>query len=194
MSSIRIVIVEDEQLAAIALARLVRKLEPEADILAMLSSVKQAVEWFSTHTADLVLMDIELGDGQAFRIFEKVPIHAPVIFTTAYDQYAIKAFKANGIDYLLKPVDETELKTALEKYRQWLMRTPDYQALVEYFTAGSPRKEYKQRFMVQAGSRIRSILRKRSPIFSLRKRTYFCVPGKAAAILRNIRSINSKPW
>jgi two-component system, LytTR family, response regulator LytT len=157
MSNIRIVIVEDEQLAAVALAKLVRKLEPEADILAMLSSVKQSVEWFSTHTADLVLMDIELGDGQAFRIFEKVPIHTPVIFTTAYDQYAIKAFKANGIDYLLKPVDETELKAALEKYRQWLLRTPDYQALVEYFTAGSPRKEYKQRFMVQAGSRIRSI-------------------------------------
>jgi DNA-binding LytR/AlgR family response regulator len=157
MNKIRIVIVEDEQLAAESLEKHILKIESEAVVVARLASVKQSIEWFSSNQADLILMDIELGDGQSFRIFEKVTISAPVIFTTAYDQYAIKAFRANGIDYLLKPIDEAELKTALGKFRQWMHEGRDYTELLQYLESGGGKKEYKQRFMVQVGSRIRSI-------------------------------------
>ena len=157
MNKIRIVIVEDEQLAAESLEKHILKIEPDTVVVARLTSVKQSIEWFSSNQADLILMDIELGDGQSFRIFEKVTISTPVIFTTAYDQYAIKAFRANGIDYLLKPIDEAELKTALGKFRQWMHEGRDYTELLRYLESGGAKKEYKQRFMVQAGSRIRSI-------------------------------------
>src|SRR5437763_332474 len=113
MNSIKVLIVEDEKIAAVNLAGMIVQVEPEARILAILSSVKQAIEWFSANHADLIFMDIELGDGQSFEIFSHVKVQEPVIFTTAYDQFAIKAFKSNGIDYLLKPIDEAELKTAI---------------------------------------------------------------------------------
>ena len=102
-------------------------------------------------------MDIQLSDGLYFKIFDHVNFTSPVIFTTAYDQYAIKAFKSNGIDYLLKPIDKSELETALNKYRSLTNNFKDYSLIKNFLTGIKPIPEYKQRFMVQAGNKIRSI-------------------------------------
>src|SRR6185295_18388070 len=111
------VIVEDEPLAAERLEHLIHKLDKEIFIEAKLDSIAAAVKWFSQNTPDLVFMDIHLSDGLCFKLFERTEIKSPVIFTTAYDQYAIKAFKVNSIDYLLKPINEKELSTAIEKFK-----------------------------------------------------------------------------
>jgi DNA-binding LytR/AlgR family response regulator len=170
MNNPKVVIVEDEKITAENLATLILKILPDARIMAMLPSVKQATAWLSMNQADLIFMDIELGDGQSFTIFDQVTISAPVIFTTAYDQYAIKAFKKNGIDYLLKPIDESELKAAIDKFQKLVSRTPDFSALRELITSAQPVKTYKQRFMIQAGSRIRTI-----PVSEI---AYFYFSGK----------------
>ena len=114
-----ILIIEDEPLVARDLAKLVQHLEPTAQLLSTpLGSVETAVQWLSTNKApDLILADIQLSDGISFDIFQQVNPECPIIFTTAYDEYALKAFKLNSIDYLLKPIDRVELARALEKYK-----------------------------------------------------------------------------
>jgi DNA-binding LytR/AlgR family response regulator len=114
----QVVIIEDEIPAANRLARLLQEVDGNMDITRKLDSVEAAVRYFSTdHKTDLIFMDIQLADGLSFDIFTQVDPRAPVIFTTAFDQYTLKAFKVNSIDYLLKPVDEKELVRAVEKYR-----------------------------------------------------------------------------
>lgn len=114
----KIVIIEDEIKTAKALARLITQVTPEAEILASLQSVKGAIDYFSSHEApDLIFMDVQLADGLCFDIFKEVTIKSPVIFCTAYDEYAIEGFKANGIDYILKPFTEETLITAFEKVK-----------------------------------------------------------------------------
>jgi two-component system, LytTR family, response regulator LytT len=157
MNKLRVVIIEDESIAAANLQKLILKIEPDFDIVAILASVKQAVNWFSSANADLIFMDIQLSDGLSFKIFEQISFKTPVIFTTAYDQYAIKAFKSNGIDYILKPIDEDELKAALRKYRNLTSGAADYSMLKNILLGIKPVVDYKQRFIVQAGNRIRSI-------------------------------------
>jgi DNA-binding LytR/AlgR family response regulator len=157
MNNLNVVIIEDEKITADNLALLIAKTEPGIRVLAILSSVKQAISWLSVNHADLLFMDIELGDGQSFEIFEQVTVKSPVIFTTAYDQYAIKAFKKNGIDYLLKPYDESELKAAIQKYQSLVNNNPDFSALRELISQVQPVRNFRQRFLFQAGSRIRSI-------------------------------------
>jgi DNA-binding LytR/AlgR family response regulator len=111
-----ILIIEDEELTARKLQRLLTDIEPSAVVVGMAVSVEESVAWLLTHPKpDLIFMDIELADGQSFDIFNQVAIVSPVIFTTAYDEYAIKAFKVNSIDYLLKPVKEDDLRQALAK-------------------------------------------------------------------------------
>jgi DNA-binding LytR/AlgR family response regulator len=112
----KIVIIEDETAAARNLSSIVRSVIPEAEVTALLESVEESVEWLTTHSEpDLLLVDIHLGDGDSFRIFETTEVTCPIIFTTAYDQYALEAFKVNSIDYLLKPIKEEELRRAVEK-------------------------------------------------------------------------------
>ena len=114
----KIVIIEDETAAARNLQAIVRKVVPEADVLATLESVEETVEWFGAHPCpDLLFMDIHLADGESFRVFDRIDIPCPIIFTTAYDQYALEAFKVNSIDYLLKPIKEEELARSIEKLR-----------------------------------------------------------------------------
>ena len=114
-----VVIVEDEIAASDNLAYLLRKLEPEVEVMDVLDSVQAAVAYFSSHAdMDLVFLDIHLADGLSFEIFEKARIQAPIIFTTAYDQYALKAFKVNSIDYLLKPIDGEELAQSLQQFKE----------------------------------------------------------------------------
>jgi DNA-binding LytR/AlgR family response regulator len=113
----RIVIIEDEKLTAEDLRETILKTVPDARIMAVLYSVSSAIEWFRNNEhPDLIFSDIQLGDGLCFEIFKTICTDTPVIFCTAYDEYALKAFDANGIDYILKPFDETTIEAAFEKY------------------------------------------------------------------------------
>ncbi len=115
----KVVIIEDETAAARNLVAIIGKVIPEAEVVAMLESVEESVEWFGSHPCpDLMLVDIHLADGESFRIFDRVDVACPVIFTTAYDQYALEAFRVNSIDYLLKPIKEEEVRRAMEKLRR----------------------------------------------------------------------------
>jgi DNA-binding LytR/AlgR family response regulator len=152
----KVVIIEDEALAAERLEELILEIRPETDILATLDSVKQSVEWLASHNPDLIFLDIKLSDGLSFAIFEKIDINVPVIFTTAYDEYAIKAFELNSIDYLLKPVREKDLRAGIEKLEN-LRKTmlPDIPALLESLANSKP--EYKKRFLLQYGEKLKKI-------------------------------------
>lgn len=115
--TLRAVIIEDETAAAHNLKVLLAASHPDIEILAILESVVESIEWFEANSApDLVFMDIHLADGNAFRIFERVEVGCPVIFTTAYDQYALDAFKVSGIDYILKPIKQEDLNRAIAKF------------------------------------------------------------------------------
>ena len=117
MNPIRLVIIEDEPLAAERLQKQVEKLKLHTQILAVLESVSQAQKWFSQNPSpDLVLSDIQLGDGISFQIFEKQLVTCPIVFTTSYDEFAIRAFKVQSIDYLLKPIKQEELENAFQKF------------------------------------------------------------------------------
>lgn len=114
----KVVIIEDETAAAQNLAAILRGIDAGIEIVETIDTVVDSVEWFKTHPApDLVFMDIHLSDGESFRIFDNVKVASPIIFTTAYDQYALEAFKVNSIDYLLKPINERDVRRALEKWR-----------------------------------------------------------------------------
>ncbi len=113
----RIVIIEDEKLTADDLSETILKIVPDAQVIAFLYSVSSAIEWFKINEQpDLIFSDIQLGDGLCFEIFKTISINTPVIFCTAYDEYALKAFDANGIDYILKPFDEKTIESAFQKY------------------------------------------------------------------------------
>ncbi len=113
------IIVEDETAAARNLQAMLRQMAPEVEIVAVLESIADSVEWFGANPApDVVFMDIHLADGDSFRIFDLIDIQSPIIFTTAYDQYALKAFSVNSIDYLLKPIEQSQLERALSKLQK----------------------------------------------------------------------------
>ncbi len=115
----KVVIVEDETAAAVNLRSMLKTIVPDVEVLTVLESVEEAVEYFSAEVeADVVFMDIHLADGDSFRIFKSVDIAIPIIFTTAYDEYALEAFKVNSIDYLLKPFKEEDLQRALDKLQR----------------------------------------------------------------------------
>ncbi|MCB0282384.1 MAG: response regulator transcription factor [Calditrichae bacterium] len=152
----RILIVEDETLAADQLKETIVATGVTVTKIDITNSVKETVDWLSVNNADLIFLDIQLGDGSSFDIFEQVKIKTPVIFTTAYNQYAIKAFKLNSIDYLLKPVKKEELKAAIDKYLRLVSSTfPDIKSLVETFK--QEKKEYKKRFLIQVGATIQTV-------------------------------------
>jgi len=156
----RVLIIEDEVMAAERLEAMVRQAIPDVGILAVLDSISSAVPWFSKNEApDLAFFDIQLADGLSFEIFEQAEVICPVIFTTAFDEYALKAFKVNSIDYLLKPIDADELQTAIEKYRHLHKGEDDFslpaqniENVLKLLT-----RQYKTRFVVKVGEHIRSI-------------------------------------
>ena len=112
----KILLIEDEQAAVRRLQKLLVEIDPANEVIGALSSIESAVEWLANHSApDVILMDIHLADGSSFDIFEKVNVTAPVIFATAFDEYALKAFKVNAIDYLLKPIKKVDLEQALQR-------------------------------------------------------------------------------
>lgn len=155
----KVLIIEDEDLTAERLESLLLRYDSGIEILDKIPSVKEAVRWFQKHssTVDLVFMDIHLEDDLCFRIFEQINLQVPIIFTTAFDEYMIKAFKVNSIDYLLKPVNAEGLAAAIEKFKamkRQFSRT-DLDTLLE--AIGQNKPEYKTRFMVTVGTRIKTI-------------------------------------
>ena len=143
-------IIEDEIMAAKALKKLLGEVSPDTDVVAVLESIEDSVEWISKHPMpDLMFMDIHLADGSSFAIFDRVTITCPVIFTTAYDEYALKAFEVNSIDYLLKPINRTELERALNKYERLAGNRQDGDAISQMIQAlKTERKKYKSLFLI----------------------------------------------
>jgi DNA-binding LytR/AlgR family response regulator len=154
-----VLIIEDEKLAADHISSLVKLYDPEINILARLDSVKKSVQWFNVNLKpDLVFMDIQLADGLSFEIFEQAIVDCPIIFTTAFNEYALKAFKVNSIDYLLKPIDFDELNVAIDKYKevQGVVVQSQYQLVMDN-VLNMLSDNYKQRFVIKVGEHIKSI-------------------------------------
>ena len=169
-------IIEDEAPAAKRLEKLLKEVEPSITILETIESVSSAIKWFEQHSQpDLLMLDIQLADGLSFDIFKQVRIDSFVIFTTAYDEYAIKAFELNSIDYLLKPIHRDKLRKSIEKFirLQGEKKSIDIQAVIAAMDRG--RKTYKQRFAVNVGTKIKSIETTNIAYFySMEKHTFLC--------------------
>jgi DNA-binding LytR/AlgR family response regulator len=170
-----VIIIEDEKPSARRLQRMLKALDVETDI--MLHSVEESIEWFENNEhPDLIFLDIQLSDGLSFEIFEALEIKSAVIFTTAYDEYALQAFKLNSIDYLLKPIDEDDLKIAVEKFK---IRTPQKQSVtldfndIKKLLVNPIERDYKKRFSVKVGQHLKLInIEDIECIYSENKGTY----------------------
>lgn len=150
----KILIVEDEMPAAQRLSRLVREIEPTAEVVEIVDSVEATLNYLETNVLpDLLLMDIHLADGSCFEIFKYKRIETPVIFTTAYDEYALQAFKTNAIDYLLKPIKKEELTAAFAKFTLF---SPAWQSKIESFAVGMT-PQYAERFLIRTGQTYRVV-------------------------------------
>lgn len=143
-------IIEDEVLAAQSLQKLITEVAPDTEVIATLQSIDESVAWFDENPMpDLVFMDIHLADGSSFTIFEQVQITCPVIFTTAYDEYALKAFEASSIDYLLKPINRNALTRAMNKYNNLIANnSTDNQAITDIIQKLGSIKKHKSCFLV----------------------------------------------
>jgi len=156
----KVLIIEDEVMAAERLQEMIGNIIPDVDMLGILDSISSASRWFAANDApDLAFFDIQLADGLSFEIFQQAEVACPVIFTTAFDEYALKAFKVNSIDYLLKPIDKDELKSAIDKYRNIHQvsgaRLPEPQHIDHVFKLLT--RKYKSRFLIRVGEHIRTI-------------------------------------
>lgn len=173
-----LLIVEDEELAAEKLANTVLLIEKEADILSVTGSIKATVEWLNSHKQpDIILLDIELSDGQSFSIFNQVNVDSTVIFITSYDEYALQAFKVNSIDYLLKPVQKEDLKKAFDKYRKFHSATTNsdnIQTLIEQMRQQMKPKDYRHRFLVKQAQKHIPIEVDDIAFFFIQNRIIFC--------------------
>src|SRR5216110_729164 len=162
----KVFIVEDEELAVKKLRKTLESVDDTAEVVGVAESIKASVNWLQSNPApDLILMDIELCDGQSFEIFDKVNVKSTVIFTTSYDEYALKAFKVNSVDYLLKPIQKEDLEAALTKLKSMkeLYKTdgakPDVSIdnLVKELQQKLQPKEYRKRFLVKHAQKLVSI-------------------------------------
>jgi DNA-binding LytR/AlgR family response regulator len=188
-----VVVIEDERLTAKRLVSLVKKYDASINVLAEISAVVEAITWFETHpvtTVDLIFMDIHLEDGDSFQIVGKLNLKTPIIFTTAFDEYMIKAFKVNSIDYLLKPVNYEELAAALDKFRslrsgnnelQWGSTRVDMKTLIKEVSQ-QYNPQFKDRFMVTVGTRIRPIKTESIAYFYLEEKTVFLVTADGTTL------------
>jgi two-component system response regulator LytT len=154
-----VLIIEDEKIAAQKLEQLLHQIDETISVVAKIGTIRDAVAWLGDHTPDLIFSDIQLSDGLSFNIFDKVEVNTPIVFTTAYDQYAIKAFKVNSIDYLLKPIDIEKLTQSVDKFKN-LTRPADIdkinlEALIKSFVL----KEgtYKKRFIITVGPKVKIV-------------------------------------
>ncbi|MEQ9309530.1 MAG: LytTR family DNA-binding domain-containing protein [Balneolaceae bacterium] len=149
-------IIEDEKIAALRLEEMLQELEPDCTILAKIGSIKESIKWLMLNKADIIFLDIQLSDGLSFSIFDKISVSTPVIFTTAYDQYAIKAFELNSISYLLKPIKKQDLKKSLEKFGKIKSGFAiDLESLIS--TYQNEKLEYKKRFLITIGNTLKKL-------------------------------------
>ncbi len=153
----KVIIVEDEKHARDMLEKLLLEVEPSIEILAKLDTVKNTVEWLQNNHADLIFLDIHLADDLSFKIFDQIEVKTSIIFTTAYDQYALQAFKVNSVDYLLKPIEKEELIASINKYKTIKAPTQmvHYQKLMQAMEENQ--QKYQERFIVSRGDKIMSI-------------------------------------
>lgn len=181
-----VLIIEDEKPAARRLSRMLDDLGVQVN--QMLHSVEESIDWFQNNThPDLIFLDIQLSDGLSFEIFEHVNITSSIIFTTAYDEYALKAFKLNSIDYLLKPIDEDELKAAVEKYKSQHFKQPDvnfnFDDIRKLLVHPIDRK-FKKRFTIKVGQHLKIIsVDDIECFFSENKATYIHTTGNRNYLL-----------
>ena len=154
----KVLIIEDEKIAANNLEKMLHKIDEKIFVQDKIDSIESAVKWLHNNKTDLIFLDIHLADGLCFKIFEQIKIKTPIIFTTAYDKYAIKAFKVNSIDYLLKPIEIQELKQSLEKFKELNQvqnaKTVDFDALINFYNKNI---EYQERFIARYAQKIKSI-------------------------------------
>jgi DNA-binding LytR/AlgR family response regulator len=152
----KVLIIEDEKVAADKLEQMIYDIDPEIEIKAKIGSIKESVTWLMQHSVDLIFLDIQLSDGISFSIFDTVHVSTPIIFTTAYDQYAIKAFQLNSIAYLLKPIRESELNDSLTKYKT-LKSTYGIDFDLLLAQVQGKEHDYKKRFLIQIGDKLKKI-------------------------------------
>jgi two-component system, LytTR family, response regulator LytT len=156
--TMKVLIIEDEELAVKKLHKTLVSIDPSIEVVGNADSIKTSVDWLNGNTPpDLILMDIELADGQSFEIFNLTEVKTPVIFTTSYDEYAIKAFKVNSVDYLLKPVQKEELEAALNKFKRTQAKDLSIDSLVRELQQKLQPKDYRNRFLVKHGQKLVSI-------------------------------------
>jgi len=176
---IRTLIVEDEEPAAARLEKLLKEVKPGIQLLDIIDSVEAAVKWFEKNDPpELLMLDIQLADGLSFDIFKQIKVDSFVIFTTAFDEYAIRAFELNSIDYLLKPVDPDKLRNSIRKYRELAGRNHqvNIESLME--TLEHRKSSFKKRFAVNVGSKIISVeTRSVAYFYSMEKSTFLCTNG-----------------
>lgn len=154
----RILIIEDEETASKRLAKMIKEALPEAEMLEQLSSIAAAVNWFKNNEQpDLAFFDIHLADGSSFEIFKQVKVECPVVFTTAYDQYALDAFTVNSIDYLLKPVKKDELSRAIDKFKKLHFKTAIPVDIQKLLSSIQQKSDYKERFVIKYGEHMKTI-------------------------------------
>jgi DNA-binding LytR/AlgR family response regulator len=168
-----VLIVENEKPAAAKIVTLLKKIDRSITVMGVIETAEEAINRLEEKTApDLIIMDIQLDDGLCFEIFETISVEIPVIFTTAFNEYAIKAFKVNSVDYLLKPIDEEALRTAVSKYRKlYADKDPfrrDFSQLVNEF-----RNQYKSRFLIKIGEKYKSVPTKEISHFHICERNVF---------------------
>jgi DNA-binding LytR/AlgR family response regulator len=182
----KILIVEDERQAAQLLENLIKELEPQWMVLEKLDAVTSAVRWLNQNSSpDLIFMDIQLADGISFEIFDICQVNTPVIFTTAYNEYALKAFKVNSIDYILKPIDKDELRSALEKFKR-LNGQPILQSkMLESIghAMNMLTRKYKERFMIKVGEHLKTIDVSAILYFYSHEKTTFCCTAEGRSFI-----------
>ncbi|MDP4223761.1 MAG: LytTR family DNA-binding domain-containing protein [Bacteroidota bacterium] len=169
-----VLVVENEMPAAEKLVKLLKKTDRSISVMGVVETVEEAINRLQIRPLpDLIMMDIQLDDGLCFEIFETITVDVPVIFTTAYDEYTLKAFKVNSVDYLLKPIDEKSLVTALEKFRKLYYNDKDpfrrdFRQLINEF-----RNQYKSRFLIKIGEKFRSVPASEISHFHINERNVF---------------------
>lgn len=175
----KVLIIEDEKVAAQRLQLLLKAYDPAIDIVAIIESIEETVAWLNDYPhPELMLLDIHLADGFCFEIFRRISYKKPIIFTTAYNEYALDAFKYLSIDYLVKPVTFNALETALNKYKEMTLPVPNYEALLQN---NKPllHEQYKERFLVKIGQKFVFIKTKDVAFFKAEDKLAFLIDKKS---------------
>jgi DNA-binding LytR/AlgR family response regulator len=167
----KVLIIEDEKPASQKIIRLLREINSDIEIIDVLKSVEQSINWFMENPKpDLIFMDIQLEDGICFEIFESNQIQTPIIFTTAYDSYTLRAFKVNSVDYLIKPIDSDELKNAMDKFKTHYKKTEysGFESIINQLQSKT-----KERFLIKIGEHYRSVQTSMINCFYIKERYNF---------------------